>query len=58
MRGAIDCSDGGVMQRIKPQRLLVGMQLLVMVAIAPPTQPINAPPSLHWLTVMGIHPAP
>jgi len=57
MRGAIDCSDGGVMQQIKLQRLLVCMQLLVMVAIAPPTQPIKAPPGLHSLTVMGIHPA-
>ena len=57
MRGAIDCSDGGVMQRIKPQRLLVCMQLLAMVAIAPPTQPIKSPPRLHSLPVMGFYPA-
>lgn len=57
MRGAIDCSDGGVMQQIKPQRLLVCMQLLVMVAIAPPTQPINAPSGLQLQPVMEFHPA-
>ena len=45
MRGAIDFSDGGVMQQIKPQRLLMCVQLLVMVAIAPPTQPIKAEPA-------------
>lgn len=46
MRGAIDSSDAGLMQQNKPQQLLVLMQLLVMVAVAPSTQPVKAAPAI------------